>query len=100
MAGNSAAIWPAVRLSWSRRISRIARRVGSARAENVSLRPDTAEQGFPLHHAPAVLEPPVVLRAAGAEPVEAVVQELDERAAQRRREPERYQRGRRPAVPD
>src|SRR6266852_1991355 len=98
MAGNSAAIWPAVRLSWSRRISRIARRVGSASAENVSLRPDTAQQGFQLHHAPAVLEPPVILGTPRTEPVEAVVQELDERAAQRRREPERDQRGRGPAA--
>ena len=54
------------------------RRVGSARAENVSLRPDTVEQGFQLQHAPAVLKAPVIGGAPGAGPVKAVVQELDD----------------------
>src|SRR5215471_14678882 len=100
MRGNCAAIWPAFRLCRWRSRSRMARRVGSAMAAKASSRAGTLTERLELRHAPAALEPPVVLGGIWPEPLEAMVEQLDQGPRCHRRQAQGDQGRGGPAVPE
>src|SRR5215831_7692100 len=78
----------------------MARRVGSAMAAKASLRAGTLTERLQLRHAPAALESPVVPGGVWSEPLEAVVEQLDQGPRCHRRQAHGDQGWSGPAAPN